>query len=50
VGSGVTGSIERREVGRVLWAGGGRSVGHVGFGWSVGPLGLGDGSLIHHTW
>jgi hypothetical protein len=26
----------------------GRSVGCMGFGWSVGPLGLGDRSLVHH--
>jgi hypothetical protein len=27
----------------------GRSVGRAWFGWSVRPLGPGDGSLIHHT-
>jgi hypothetical protein len=51
-GSGVTGSIGRHEVGRVAWEGRvlvrGRSVGRAGFGWSVGPLGPGDGSLVHH--
>jgi hypothetical protein len=51
-GSGVAVSIGRREVGRVAWAGRararGRSVGHVGFGWSIGPLGPGNGSLVNH--
>jgi hypothetical protein len=26
----------------------GRSVGCVGFDWSIGPLNSGDGSLVHH--
>jgi hypothetical protein len=52
VGSGVVGSIGQCEVGRVAWAGWvraqGRSVGHVGFGWLVGPLDPGDESPVHH--
>jgi hypothetical protein len=26
----------------------GVNAGRTGFGWSVGPLGPGDGSLVHH--
>jgi hypothetical protein len=35
-------------VGRVGARAWGRSVGHVEFGWSVGPLGLDDGSDPSH--
>jgi hypothetical protein len=51
-GLGVTGSIGRREVGRVarvgrvVWEGRGRSVGRTGFDWSVGPLDTGNESLF----
>jgi hypothetical protein len=50
--SGVAGLIGVREVGRVAQGRtggvGGWLVGRAGFGWSVGPLDLGDGSLVHH--
>jgi hypothetical protein len=41
-----------RGVRQVAWVGRahvrGQSVGCVRFGWSIGPLGSGDGSLVHH--
>jgi hypothetical protein len=50
--SGGTGSDGWRRVRQVAWAGRvrtwGRSVGRAGFGWSVGPLGPGDGCMFHH--
>jgi hypothetical protein len=55
MGLGVARSIGRREVGRVArdqtgGVGGaharGRSVGRAGFGWSVGPLGPDDRSMV----
>jgi hypothetical protein len=50
--SGSVGSDGWRGVGRVAWAGRvraqGRSVGHAGFGWLVGPLDPDDESSVHH--
>jgi hypothetical protein len=56
-GSGVTGSVGRCGVeqvvqGRMSGVGGvGMRAGSIGWvhSWSVGPLGSGDGSLVHHS-